>query len=70
MNCIICNHEEYNHEISIFYTGLTCCGICYTVDSLTLGIENGKIPTTSLCYHRFNDNLTYIERLAKERNLI
>jgi hypothetical protein len=65
--CIVCNHRKDVHTTSCYYSDLICCGACYDV---AYPSGNPKPEKTEFMYHRFNDNLAYIERLAKERNLI
>ena len=63
-NCIICTHKKIEHMPSITYSGLFAC---FHPGCM---LQGPMLPPTHPCYHRFNDNLFYIEQLAKERNLI
>jgi hypothetical protein len=59
--CLYCGHHNENHT-QLGYKNQTdpmiCCMACYSGDK-------------KVYFHDYiHDNLTYIERLAKERNLV
>jgi hypothetical protein len=73
--CIICEHPEDMHNmLSGWYDGLVYCNRCLTIfldtENKIKHFNNKRIPNTHPLYHRFNDNLEYIVRLAKERGLV
>lgn len=64
--CILCEHRARQHDESVVYDGLKVCNPCYPGNLKA----NEMAPSTHPCYHKFNDNLTYIENFAEQRGLI
>lgn len=70
-NCFECQHSRKDHENRSNLTSLNedMIHICWECAAF-LPRSQSKELINMKSYHKFEDNLDYVERIAKNRNLI